>query len=552
MSQMTTAMGYEIASLDFLYYPVSALLWFWHKVFGLVFGPDSGWSWMLAVFGLVATVRLLFIPMQIRMKRTIMRMKELQPQMQDIRRRYRGDQARMSEEMQKLQRQAEFNPLMGCVPIFLQIPVFIALFHVIKSFGDSVGDAANYVFSATDVDSFMAARVAGVPLAVAMRSPDSMLEVFGAHGEIPSRARIIVVIGLLAIIGAIAAHVNARYVASRRVATFTEQERLMNVLALYVFPLGVLVSAPFFPLAVVGYWVSNNLLVIAQGRYLYESVRSSAGPWDVLDPEPRVAASITGRSRAVRHREMGDADSRKSFHRSAYYHYMAAGNGFARSAEPVATVLSYTAAAESARVHDQERHFASAMAKASPHIVNLAKTGGTDANVKRTVVYAALIKVLGERQFGTKGNAAREATRIQKSVNGVVGATMPISTAAVSANPSEYLWLGHIIAVSLPDPGLERRQRKSQAKMVADIGTALIAAGYNKEGVSLLSFVAQIAKESSITKSLVVIVKADALDYLKDQVSDAVKEQLEPLVVDALNGIGHSIETGVDAIGSLY
>ncbi|MDN5723992.1 MAG: membrane protein insertase YidC, partial [Corynebacterium sp.] len=31
--------------LDFIYYPISAVLWFWHKVFGFVLGPDSGLSW---------------------------------------------------------------------------------------------------------------------------------------------------------------------------------------------------------------------------------------------------------------------------------------------------------------------------------------------------------------------------------------------------------------------------------------------------------------------------------------------------------------------------
>lgn len=43
--------------LDFIYYPISAVLWFWHKVFGFVLGPDSGLSWALAIIFLVVTIR---------------------------------------------------------------------------------------------------------------------------------------------------------------------------------------------------------------------------------------------------------------------------------------------------------------------------------------------------------------------------------------------------------------------------------------------------------------------------------------------------------------
>ena len=49
--------------LNFIYYPVSAILWFWHKAFGYVFGPGNGFTWALAVVFLVFTLRaVLFKP----------------------------------------------------------------------------------------------------------------------------------------------------------------------------------------------------------------------------------------------------------------------------------------------------------------------------------------------------------------------------------------------------------------------------------------------------------------------------------------------------------
>ena len=44
--------------LDFIYYPVSWILWFWHRVFGFAFGADNGLTWALAVVFLVFTLRL--------------------------------------------------------------------------------------------------------------------------------------------------------------------------------------------------------------------------------------------------------------------------------------------------------------------------------------------------------------------------------------------------------------------------------------------------------------------------------------------------------------
>ena len=62
--------------LDFIYYPVSGILWIWHAVFGVAFGPDSGLTWVLAVTFLVFTLRaLLYVP-AVKQVRTTRQMQE--------------------------------------------------------------------------------------------------------------------------------------------------------------------------------------------------------------------------------------------------------------------------------------------------------------------------------------------------------------------------------------------------------------------------------------------------------------------------------------------
>ena len=90
--------------LDFIYYPISAVLWFWHKVFGFVLGPDSGLSWALAIIFLVVTIRSLLVRPTIKQLRSSRKMQEMQPRMQAIRKKYANDQQQQALEMRKLQK----------------------------------------------------------------------------------------------------------------------------------------------------------------------------------------------------------------------------------------------------------------------------------------------------------------------------------------------------------------------------------------------------------------------------------------------------------------
>ena len=70
-------------------------------------------------------------------------MQEMQPKIQALRKKYKDDQAEMQRQMMKLQQEEGFNPLAGCLPMFLQIPVFIGLFHVLRHLSNSVAIADN-------------------------------------------------------------------------------------------------------------------------------------------------------------------------------------------------------------------------------------------------------------------------------------------------------------------------------------------------------------------------------------------------------------------------
>lgn len=120
--------------LDVLYYPVSAVMWCWHQVFGLVLGPASSLAWGLSVVFLVLTLRALMIKPFMAQVRVGYRMQAIAPQLAELRTLHAQDKQKLLEETQKLQREHGVNPLGGCLPLLIQLPVFLALLHVLSHF----------------------------------------------------------------------------------------------------------------------------------------------------------------------------------------------------------------------------------------------------------------------------------------------------------------------------------------------------------------------------------------------------------------------------------
>ncbi|CAM3191234.1 membrane protein insertase YidC [Prescottella defluvii] len=318
--------------LDFIYYPVSGILWVWHKVFGAVLGADNGFAWALSVMFLVFTLRAILYKPFVKQVRTTRQMQELQPQIKALQKKYSKDRQRMALEMQKLQKEHGFNPVMGCLPVLLQAPVFIGLFHVLRSFnrtgtgfgqlGMSVeenANTANYFFSAADVQSFLSARLFGAPISAAITTPKEQLEAFGLYGTVPTVLNIAAVAIPLMVIASVATHFNSRASVARQsaAAAANPQSAIMNKLALWVFPLGVLVGGPFLMIAILLYWVSNNIWTYAQQHLVFRRIdaEEAAKKQAVMErradnaPKPGARPSLDKKKKAAPSSTAVDADA---------------------------------------------------------------------------------------------------------------------------------------------------------------------------------------------------------------------------------------------------
>lgn len=113
--------------VDFGFFSVIALPLFWVlKMFYQLLG-NYGWAIIL----LTILVRIPFIPLVNKSQKSMKKMQDIQPRVAEIREKYKKDPQKMQQEMMNLYKTHKVNPLGGCLPILLQIPVFFALYKIL-------------------------------------------------------------------------------------------------------------------------------------------------------------------------------------------------------------------------------------------------------------------------------------------------------------------------------------------------------------------------------------------------------------------------------------
>jgi YidC/Oxa1 family membrane protein insertase len=109
----------------YLWFLTKPLYWLLHWL-GQVLG-----NYGLAILATTVLVKALFFPLANKSYESMAKMKLLQPEMEKLRERYKDDRAKMQQELMVLYRERKINPMAGCLPIVLQIPVFFALYSVL-------------------------------------------------------------------------------------------------------------------------------------------------------------------------------------------------------------------------------------------------------------------------------------------------------------------------------------------------------------------------------------------------------------------------------------
>lgn len=278
---------------NFILYPVSAILWFWHVIFGGLLGPANGFGWALAVFFLVFTVRSLLIRPALRQLRSARVAQRIAPQLSALRQRYRGDSQRLAIQIQQLHADNGSRMFGGLLPALLQIPVFLSLNAVLRGLTPTA--QRNHIFDTAGVRSFLDADIFGAKLGNWISQPAAALQHFGTD-----RTAMIGVGVPLMLLAGIATYLTMRLSMRRQQrAGITQSPQLAKVgkLMMYLAPAGVLISGSLFPLPIgmLLYFLAINLWTLGQTHILGGLVDREQR--QLREAEERAAAARTQASR---------------------------------------------------------------------------------------------------------------------------------------------------------------------------------------------------------------------------------------------------------------
>jgi len=263
--------------------------WFWSAI-GL--DPDAGLTWILSILGLVIVVRSALIPIFVRQIKSQRRMLEVAPQLKKIQDKYKGKKDQfsreaMSRETMELYKRTGTNPLSSCLPLLIQMPVFLSLTAtltgaqakvptVVGLLGTNTADGRTLAYSFGHASLFNVA-----PLHLTLGSADGNGWVIG------------IAIGMIVLMSATQFYTQLQIMSKNqspemKASPTYKQQRIL----LYILPFIFIFSGFSFALGVMFYWVFGNLWTMGQQFLVIRSM-----------PVPGSEAALAREARLDRRRQ---------------------------------------------------------------------------------------------------------------------------------------------------------------------------------------------------------------------------------------------------------
>jgi YidC/Oxa1 family membrane protein insertase len=246
----------------------------WHALFSTFLDPGSGITWALSIVFLVVTIRVLLFRLFVKQVKSQRAMQEIQPEIQKLRKQYGSDKQGFSQAMMALQKERGVNPLAGCLPLLPQIPVFIALFHVLRRLAP--GKEGLYSWNNELTTQAASAKLFGAPISSSfnMDGPKERLILPLTDG---SYTNIRIVAFALIVIMCATTFFTQKQI-QKRSGPVEGQAAMVQKLLLYGMPISLFVSGFFFPIGVLLYWFTNNLWTLGQQFYILKKLPPPGSP----------------------------------------------------------------------------------------------------------------------------------------------------------------------------------------------------------------------------------------------------------------------------------
>src|SRR5271165_2830608 len=249
-----------VLATNFIQEAFSPLISLFESILVFIHAHLPGSSWGLAIVLLTFLIRAILVPPTLRQLRSMQEMQRLAPQISALKAKYKDDKQRQQQEIMKFYQEHKINPLASCLPLLLQLPVFISLFYMLRT------DLKLDICGPQLKQHFHVFPYGPLP-----KIPASELAATGCNQVAPGSAKFLFIPDITAkatgaaLVILILLYVGSQ-VASTLVATATadpNQRRLLLLLPvvfvviLYRYPAGLLV-----------YWITTNLWTVGQQFFI--------------------------------------------------------------------------------------------------------------------------------------------------------------------------------------------------------------------------------------------------------------------------------------------
>src|SRR6476661_10514030 len=102
------------------------------------FHSNIGLPWAWSIVALTILVRIVLVPLTVRQIHSMQSLQAHAPEMKEIQQKYKGDRQKLNEELMKFYKENHINPAASCLPMLVQLPVFFALYFVLRNFAKHV------------------------------------------------------------------------------------------------------------------------------------------------------------------------------------------------------------------------------------------------------------------------------------------------------------------------------------------------------------------------------------------------------------------------------
>lgn len=217
-----------------IYQPIfNFLIW----LYNAIPGHDIG----IAIIVLTLAVRFLMVPLTIKQVKSQKALQELQPKMDEIKRKYKDDKEKQSKELMKFYKEHKINPLASCLPLLIQLPIIFALFRAFRAGLSSEGLEVLYSFVA---------------------KPDVINPMFLGLLDLSQKNMV------LAVMAGIAQFIQSKMMMPKTKKKAKDMAGMMSKQMTYFMPVMTVFIAMSFPAGLALYWLTTTLFAIGQQYFI--------------------------------------------------------------------------------------------------------------------------------------------------------------------------------------------------------------------------------------------------------------------------------------------